>query len=235
MTDVPDYKWSDDFGDYLRSMLWRHGYEGEKYWREEEDFLLQYFAGKGVSRSLSVGSGLFRELDTLRAITADEVVGIDYEPQFVAYTRKKYASLPAPPAIRIFEGDAQVMQLGQSFDLIVSLFNAIGFIPDMKRALSAMFDHLAVDGHIVISVWMDEASVTQQRMRLYTGSGDKEARIDTKTIPHTISITKEGREVFSSLIFSREFMEALVRSVNQTARITFFDRQYCRLMLVTQR
>ena len=60
------YNWSSRFSDYIATMTRGNGYGGEEFWDEEEQFLKDKYK-KRVGRSLSMGCGLFRELDTLAA------------------------------------------------------------------------------------------------------------------------------------------------------------------------
>jgi len=84
----------------------------------------------------------------LRVLSASfEVVGVDASPMMLAIAREKL------PAGRFFEGDMTAYRLGERFDLVMSLFSTVGYLPDddaLRRAIKTMAMHVRDDGVVIV-------------------------------------------------------------------------------------
>jgi len=227
------YAWASDFSQYVTSMTRGHGYGGEKFWDEEELFLRNRFAEK-VSRCLSVGCGLFRELNTLRHISIDEVWGMDNEKDFIEYLKSSQTSVR--PAVRIEHADIYSVYIPpeKRFDLVLMIFNTLGFMYDIPLALKKLYDAVVPGGTLMLSFWMEDDLTTQERIRIYTSSENKQARVEYNPFKNLndIVVCKDGTEIFRSAIFTKPFLEEMVEKNIPGANIEFMDLTVARIMLL---
>ena len=233
MNSPPSYAWATDFQYYITSMTRGQGYDGEQYWDEEEQFLRTYFANK-VGRSLSVGCGLFRELDTLKTITHDEIWGMDSMDEFIRHI--KPLEISSSPIVRVENADlfTATIHPKERFDLVLVLFNTFAFMHDMSLALNKLFDALLPGGTLLLSFWNDDIHTVNERCRIYTSSENKTSRIEYNAAKNLsdIVISKDGDDIFRSTIFTKKFLQQLAQETLPDVRIAFHDLTISRIMLI---
>ena len=78
------------------------------------------------------------------------VEGLDLDPQMLSVARKKH------PEIRFHRGDMIDFDLGRQFDVVISLFSAIGYARTkarLRKAIMTMARHLLPGGVLVVEPW----------------------------------------------------------------------------------
>jgi SAM-dependent methyltransferase len=115
----------------------------------------------GAGSLLDVACGTGRYLAELRADF--DVEGLDINPEFLATAR---ARLPGVP---LHEGDMTGFNLGRSFDVVACLFSSIVYVKtveNLRRAISAMADHVAPDGLLLIEPFVTPEKYWEDRVIL---------------------------------------------------------------------
>jgi SAM-dependent methyltransferase len=103
----------------------------------------------GASSLLDVACGTGAHLETFDDLFA-HTEGLELSP---AMLERAAARLPAVP---LHQGDMRAFDLGRTFDAVVCLFTAIGYLPtlpDMRAAVAAMVRHLRPGGVLVVEPW----------------------------------------------------------------------------------
>ncbi len=230
-----EYHWSDDFSAYINTMTWGHGFAGEKYWKEEEGWIKAEYQESKVDRSLSVGCGLFRELDTLRKVTTREVIGLEPEQKFVDYMQETIPLFPDLPSVRIIQDFVETMQIEEKIDLVAILFNSLSFFTDRKKALNSIVSCLSERGEILISVWNDDNDITDLRLKTYTQTENKTASVEEEqeTGLKEIVVKRQDDVVFRSAIFTQDWLSEFVKEVLPHAEIVFFDHHFSTIVKIS--
>lgn len=115
-------------------------------WSEDSDYYLA-LAGTRPCRVLDIGCGTGIITDAI-ATRGHVVVGADPSPGMLAVARTK----PRGDAIRWVESDAQSLDLGETFDLIIMTghaFQTLATDRDIEAAAASIKRHLAHDGRAV--------------------------------------------------------------------------------------
>jgi SAM-dependent methyltransferase len=95
-----------------------------------------------------------------------EVTGVDLEPVFVEMARAKC------PRGRFSVADMTELDLGETFDVVVCLFSAIGYVRTVEalgRTLVRLARHLEPEGVLVIDPWFAPGQLTHGNLRMLTG------------------------------------------------------------------
>ncbi len=107
------------------------------------------FASYKGKKVLEIGSGAGYDAYQFCKNGAD-YTGIDLVPENQVLAKKHLNFYGYEP--KIFEMDAEKMQLPEKFDLIYS-FGVLHHIPHIERALTKSFDHLKDDGKVLFIVY----------------------------------------------------------------------------------
>ncbi len=157
-----DYASAADFYDLL--------YEGEKDYAAEAALLRdEILAACPSARSiLDVGCGTGAHARAL--IDAGfQVDGIDLEPRFVEIARAKC------PEGRFEVGDMTDFHLGRRYDVVTSLFSAIGYAGTEARLLGAircMASHLDESAVLIVDPWFEPGQLTDGWITTVVGKRD---------------------------------------------------------------
>lgn len=236
MEKAVGFKWGKSIEDYTKAMTRGHGYGGEKFWDEEEKWLRERFAGKGLRSSLSIGCGMFREMESMRAISSACVIGLDYEQIFVDYLNQ---NLPVykSPSVRVIQGDARQMLLEDNeVDLSIITFGSIGIIPNHDLVVKEMDRVTSNHGSMIISLWKDDDETSIYRAKTYINNKDRNYKIEMNddTGLGNIIIYQDGKEFYRSGIVSKWYMEKLVKDNLPSAQIEIVDLELCRILEITK-
>lgn len=113
-----------------------------------------------------------------------EVDGLDINGDLLAVARKKN------PAGYFYEADMSDFSLGYTYDAIVCLFSAIGYLTTLEqveRALRCFRKHLAPNGVVLVEPWFSPGILDTSRVSKNT------ATYQGRTVVRTSHITVEGR------------------------------------------
>jgi SAM-dependent methyltransferase len=139
--------------------------EGKDYAAEALELRRAISSRKPDARSLlDVACGTGRHLAFLRDWY--DVAGIDADPEMLTQARSRV------PQVALVEADMRTFDLGRSFDAVVCLFSAIGYMrttEELDLAVAAMARHLTPGGVLIVDGW-----VRPDRWR-----GDVTTHIDT--------------------------------------------------------
>lgn len=213
-------------GDYGKAAdLYDLIYHGIKDYRAEAQRLADLIRERrpGAHRLLDVGCGTGEHARHLSAL-GFEADGVDLEPAFVEIAREKC------PQGRFEVADMTVLDLPGRYDVVLSLFSAIGYVrtPDaLRQTLARLAAHLAPDGILVVEPWFEPGQLTNHFVTLATGEkGDlKVCRMSRTVIEGTVSrlefeylVGRPGgierrSEVHELGIFTRREMEEAFRGV----------------------
>ncbi len=101
-----------------------------------------------AQRLLDVACGTGKHLEQLRQHY--DVAGLDLSPDLLAIARERCPDVP------FFEADMTGFRLDRDFDVVTCLFSSIGYVrtaENMRRAVTAMADHLLPGGVLLIEPW----------------------------------------------------------------------------------
>jgi SAM-dependent methyltransferase len=82
------------------------------------------------------------------------VEGLDLDPGMLDIARERC------PGVTFHQDDMVDFSLGRQFDVIVCLFSSIGYVrtvPNLRKSLAAMADHLRAGGVLFIEPWLSPA------------------------------------------------------------------------------
>lgn len=105
---------------------------------------------------LDVGCGTGGHAPFLAAEHGFRVDGIDIEAGFVEHARARH------PAGTFTRADMTDFDLGRTYDAVICLFSAIGYVrdePNLRRAVAAMARHSAPDGVLVVEPWFEPGAM----------------------------------------------------------------------------
>ena len=98
---------------------------------------------------LDVACGTGRHLEYLRRQFS--CMGVDISPDFVAIAEQRL------PDVAVRQADMAELALGRTFDAVICLFSAIGYMetrPNLFRAVAAMARHLNPGGVLIVEPWI---------------------------------------------------------------------------------
>ncbi|GAA3507461.1 class I SAM-dependent methyltransferase [Streptomyces showdoensis] len=104
----------------------------------------------GADSVLDVACGTGAHLETL-AGHFGHAEGLELSPAML-----ERAAARLSPDVPLHQGDMRDFDLGRTFDSVVCLFTAIGYLPDlpdMRAAVAAMARHLRPGGVLVVEPW----------------------------------------------------------------------------------
>lgn len=135
---------------YERSARWYDRIYGDKAYRDEADALRRLVEGErpAARTLLEVGCGTGGHLVFLREHFA--CAGVDLSASMLDVARDKL------PGITFTEGDMRSFDLGVRFDVVASLFSAIGYvrsIDELFAAVACMARHLRPGGVLAVEPW----------------------------------------------------------------------------------
>lgn len=110
-------------------------------------FIKQYKTSKGKTL-LDVGCGTGIHINLLRKYY--QVEGLDIAPYMLRVAKKNY------PDIRFHKKDMANFNLGKTFDVIISLFSAIGYVKTkarLKKTIKTLAGHLNPGGVVLVEPW----------------------------------------------------------------------------------
>jgi SAM-dependent methyltransferase len=116
-----------------------------------------------ASTLLDVGCGTGRHLEHLRPLF--DVEGLDRSPQMLELARARC------PGVEFHCGDLRDFDLGRQFDVVCSLFGAIGFAhtPEgLELAAAAIARHLAPGGAAIVERWLTPDEFVDGQLTLDT-------------------------------------------------------------------
>lgn len=137
-------------------------YSSKKYDKEVDyvDALIRKFAPT-TSSVLDLGCGTGTH-GMLLARKNYKVVGVDQSAQMVALARQK-ASGTGSASIEFSEGDIRTIELGKTFDAVVSLFHVMCYLTsqsDMSAGFANVAKHLKPSGLFIFDCWYGPAVLT---------------------------------------------------------------------------
>lgn len=135
-----------------------------------------------------------------------QCIGLDLSPGLLEAARAKL------PGVTFVQGDMRDFSLGQSFDAVVCLFSAIGYVETvdgLRQAVAAMARHVAPGGLLLLEPWFspDEArdgymtvlTVEDPDRKLVRTCVSKIRNGVTELDFHYLVLTPAGTEHFSEL------------------------------------
>lgn len=162
---------------------------------------------------LDIGCGSGRHLVHLSDAFA--CTGVDVDGHALALAGRR-----VPRGVRLRRGDMRTLDLGRRYDVVTSLFSAIGFMrtrTDLRRAIRVMARHLAPGGVLVVEPWF---------LADTWGSGPEptveEVRIDGGTLVRVITITRRGSSTSRLHIHHVLAGQRGIRSTDETHTLGLF-------------
>lgn len=119
-----------------------------------------------ASSILDVGCGTGQHLQMLGDL---ERVGLDLSEEMLAVAAERC------PDVELHQGDMASFALDRTFDVVISLFNAIGYVetPDrLRSAISAMADHTDPGGLVLVEPWLHPNRYWEGHVSLNTATSD---------------------------------------------------------------
>lgn len=174
----------------------------KKWFEEEKKYLLKHISKD--SSVLEVGCGNGRSIFDILTITKN-IKGIDHDQKAVDDARKNFSKYPN---INFLKADATKLPLdNESFDFVICMTTFANFADKKFIILDEMKRVLKNSGHIIISVFSEDAF--DERMKVYKASG-----VNIKKINGTTVIFDEALGDNVSEQFSREELENIFSRAN---------------------
>jgi ubiquinone/menaquinone biosynthesis C-methylase UbiE len=162
-------------------------YAGKDYLGEAErvSSLIRTHGRASGNTLLDVACGTGGHLAYLKHHYAAE--GLDIDPNLLAIARARH------PELRFHLGDMVDFDLGRTFDAVVCLFSAIGYVVTVERlhaAIAAMARHLRPGGVLLVEPWITREGYTVGTVHaLYVDRPTlKIARINVSAVQGRVSI-----------------------------------------------
>ena len=179
--------------------------------------LLERFGVSG-KRLLEFGSGTGKH-GRLLAKRGYEVTGIERSAEMVAKAQAEVA-----PGFSCQQGDICTVQLGQTFDAVLSLFHVLSY-QTTNDAVQAVFaraaEHLEAGGLFVFDVWFSSA-VYAQKPEVRVKRMSDEA-IEITRIAEPVLYPNENRVDVIYTIFARDLASGAVETMTETHPMRHFS------------
>jgi len=179
--------------------------------------LLERFGVLG-RRLLEVGSGTGKH-GRLLAKRGYEVTGIERSAEMVAKAQAEVA-----PGFSCQQGDICTVQLGQTFDAVLSLFHVVSY-QISNDAVKAVFaraaEHLEAGGLFVFDVWFSSAVYAQKPEVRVKRMADE--AIEITRIAEPVLYPNENRVDVNYTIFARELASGAVETMTETHPMRHFS------------
>lgn len=123
----------------------------------------------GASTVLDVGCGTGEHALHLRTDHGFRVDGVDLEPGFVDLARAKN------PDGEFVVADMCHLDLGRTYDVVLCLFGAIGYVRDedrLRSAIAALARHAAPGGVVIVEPWFAPGALTDGYVSLVTAEDE---------------------------------------------------------------
>ena len=191
---------------------------GDKDYVAETEYIAGLLERLGVSgkRLVEFGSGTGKH-GRLLAKRGYEVTGIERSPEMVALAE-------SAPGFFCQQGDICTVQLGQTFDAVLSLFHVVSY-QTTNDAVQAVFaraaEHLETGGLFVFDVWYSLAVYVQRpevRVKRMTDGAVEITRIAEPELH-----PKENRVDVNYTIFSRDLASGAVETMTETHLMRHFS------------
>ena len=176
-----------------------------KNYEDEARVIRELLVAEGYSdgRLLDVGCGPADHLAYLQGHY--DISGVDLSEQFITRARERL------PDARFEVADMADFSLQETFDIIVSLFSAIGYVKTPERlamTIRCLANHLAPDGIVLIEPWFEpeEWKVGYTDLMTYKSEDLKIARVTHSSRDRNISIF-EARYVMADANGFEEWSE----------------------------
>lgn len=177
--------------------------------------LLKRFSVSG-KRLLEFGSGTGKH-GRLLAAHGYEVIGIERSGEMVAQAK-------AVPGFSCQHGDICSVQLGQTFDAVLSLFHVVSY-QTTNDAVHAVFEraaeHLKEGGLFVFDVWYSSAVYTQRPALSVKRMTDD--AIEITRIAEPLLYSNENRVDVRYTIFARDLASGMVETITETHPMRHFS------------
>jgi len=139
----------------------------------------------GARRLLDVACGTGEHLRYLQAYF--EVEGVDVSPDMLAVAREKL------PGVPLHQADMRSFDLGRTFDVVLSLFSAVGHLADeieLEQAMRHVARHLEPGGVFLLEPWLTPEAYTPGGLHgLFVDKPDvKLARINVSQLSGRTSV-----------------------------------------------
>ncbi len=147
--------------------------------------LIDTYKRSSGNRLLDVGCGTGAHLTHLN--TMYQVEGVDSEPEMLRFARERLPDVP------FHQGDMRTFDLSSRYDVVVSLFSAIGYmttLDDLSCAVDTMARHLIPGGVLLVEPWFapDQFIANSIHMRTVDLPELKISRITHSRVEGTLSI-----------------------------------------------
>lgn len=160
-----------------------------KDYRAETDLvraILERYQVRPTRTLLDVGCGTGGHLAALSE--EYQVEGLDLDPDLLAVARERL------PGVPLHAGDMSDFDLGHTFDAVISLFSAIGYVRTreaMRSTFERMAAHLDPSGLLLVEPWFPPGVIQEGRCSLLNATsadGYPIARLSTISVEGSLSI-----------------------------------------------
>lgn len=146
-------------------------YSTFKDYRAESEAVARLIAGvaPGARTVLDVGCGTGEHARILSREHGLRVDGLDLDEALLARARHKH------PGGRFFHGDMSSFDLGERYDVVMTLFSGIGYLRTLERvtaALECFRRHLSPGGCVIVEPWLSPDTWIPGRVATQLASGD---------------------------------------------------------------
>lgn len=183
------------FGDYAQ--FYDTLYQDKDY-QAECDFveqILARYATQPIKTILDLGCGTGGHAIPL-AQRGYQVTGVDRSEQMLANAREK-AAVSGRWSVVFHQGDIRMLDLGQTFDAVISMFAVMSYMTsndDLLAAFRTARRHLVPGGLFIFDAWSGLAVLTerpQDRYKIVEANGERVIRFvhpELKLLQHVVDV-----------------------------------------------
>ena len=188
--------------DYWASLLLINLPDSYKKWfKEEKKYLLKHITND--SNVLEVGCGNGRSIFDILSVTKN-ITGIDHDQKLIDDAKKIFSQYPS---INFLKAEATDLPFDdQIFDFVICMTTFANFADNKFIILDEMKRVLKNSGHIIISVFSEDAF--EERMKVYKTYGVNIKHIDGTTIIFDESFGDNVSEQFNKEQLENIFSQA---------------------------
>lgn len=156
----------------------------DKNYKVEVDFveslLIKHCNGARTILELGCGTGGHASFLSQRGYT---ITGVDCSDEMLSVARDKYRGPTAESSVEFLKGDIRDVNLGRTFDAIISLFHVISYQTENSDLLATFNNvkrHLSPEGVFIFDCWYGAGVLTDPpvtRVKTFSGNGLSVTRI----------------------------------------------------------
>lgn len=194
-------------------------YKNKKYENEIKK-ILSFLKLNNINKNskfIDVGCGTGNHLIELLKLGYNNVVGIDKSSEMLEIAKKKISKFKRLEKI-LFNKEIEEIKFDEKFDVMLCLFNVIGYIGNIDKTLESFSSHLKKKAFLIFDFWNGHAVLKNKPSRTVNVSNKQSLCIKKNSTGKII----EGNKVEVNIEFSLKKKKKLVLQNKEIHNVSFF-------------